>query len=280
MALADVSVICTAKNAASTIGNTIRSMLAQDLPSWEMIIVDDGSTDDTASVVSSFARADRRIKFVTTDGLGRGRALNRALASAEAELVANIDADDQSHPHRLRLQLKAWKQHPQYDLMFSEWVRTDGRSMLDWPQVEADQTMVVTDVTRSLVMYNPVCHSSALMRKAAIVGLGGYSEELRFVVDYDLWVRCAATGLRLGRLHLPLVAKSIHPGQSYLHSSRLRYLLAGIQVQVRAMQALGVQKNEIPLIALRYLWMILPLRLRLGLRDLGFGRWAGEIRSR
>jgi hypothetical protein len=106
------------------------------------------------------------------------------------------------------------------------------------------------------------------MRKAAVLKLGGYDEERRVVFDWDLWVRCAAAGLRLGRIRLPLVAQRVHADQSYLHAARLRYLLAGAAIQRRAMRVLGIGWFYLPLIVLRFLWGVLPLRMRLGLRDL------------
>lgn len=238
-AATQVSVICTAKNAAATIEGTIRSILAQDLASWEMIIVDDGSTDDTMSLVLQFAAVDRRIRLVATGGIGRGRALNRALAEATADLVANIDADDESHPCRLRYQLEAMKQRQEFAIVSTDWVRIGDDADPVWPAIDALAPATVADVTDALVVNNPVCHSSAMMRRAAILGLGGYSEGQRFAFDYDLWVRSAAAGLRIGRIQLPLAAKRIHAGQHYLHADRLRYILKGAYLQLRAMRALG-----------------------------------------
>ena len=263
-----VSVICTAKNAAATIERTIESILAQNFPNWEMIIVDDGSTDDTVSVAHAFAQADPRIRLVATAGIGRGRALNRALAEAGADFVANIDADDEGHPSLLRCLLQAMNQHPQFTIMSTEWIRIHGAARPDWPDIDIDPPLAVADVTRALAFYNPIYHSSVMMRKAVIVGLGGYDEERHSVFDWDLWVRCAAAGLRLGRIRLPLGAQRIHPDQFYQYSSRLRYLMAGAAVQRRAMRALGIAPVYLPVIGLRFLWGILPLRVRLGVRDL------------
>jgi len=264
-----VSVICTAKNAAATIEHTLRSILAQDLRDWEMIVVDDGSTDGTASIVRGFAQVDPRVKLVLTGGVGRGRALNRALTDAEADLVANIDADDESRPTRLRYQLEAMRRYPELAIICTDWVRVEGGERPVWPEIDAGAPFVVADVTKALAISNPVCHSSAIMRKGAIVGLGGYSEGRRFVFDYDLWVRAAAAGLRLGRIPLPLVAKRIHPNQAYLHASRVRYLFASAAVQLRAMRTFQVGRRYLPLLALRFLWGILPLRVRLGLSAAG-----------
>ena len=117
-----------------------------------------------------------------------------------------------------------------------------------------------------------------MMRKTAIMRLGGYDEARRFVFDYDLWVRCAAAGLRLGRVQLPLVAKRIHPDQSYLHSSRWSYVLAGLGIQIRAVRALGLGPNVLPLTAGQLLWALLPLRLRLNLRRLASRLGTGNRR--
>jgi teichuronic acid biosynthesis glycosyltransferase TuaG len=258
----EVSVICTARNAAATVGATIDSILAQDMPNWEMIIVDDGSTDDTIAVVSRYAGADARIKLVRTGGIGRGRALNRALAEAYASLIANIDADDVSHPHRLRCQVEAIKQQPQFAVICTEFIRVYGADSPLWPTVNASDPAPVKDVTKALALSNPVCHSSVIMRKPAIIGVGGYNEGRRFVFDYDLWVRCAAAGLRIGKLQMPLTAKRIHSTQYYLHTARLPYMLASLQVQIRGMRTLGVKTWQLPVVALRATWLILPLSIR------------------
>ena len=102
----EVSVICTARNAARTIAATLDSIMDQKgMPYWEMIVVDDGSTDDTASVGEAYQAREPRLRlFRLLKARGRAAALNVALRIAKADLVANIDADDVAHPRRLRLQ--------------------------------------------------------------------------------------------------------------------------------------------------------------------------------
>jgi Glycosyl transferase family 2 len=272
----EVSVICTAKNAASTIGGTIKSILAQDFPSWEMIIVDDGSTDDTAAIVRGFASADPRIRFVATPGIGRGPALNLAVAGAGADLIANIDADDESHPSRLRCQLAAMERYPQFPFMFAEAIRIHGAAEPVWPRIDANASLAVEDVTTGLTLRNPVRHSSAMMRKTVLVGLGGYDEARRFVFDYDLWVRAAAAGLRLGRVELPLVAKRLHAGQFYAHSMTFSRSFASAQIQLRAIRVLGGGSRHLPVVALRLLWGCLPPSAKAVLGKFSAGRRLGR----
>ena len=99
--MSETSVICTVKNGAQTIASVIESIQAQTLKQWEFVIVDDGSTDETREIVGKYASADNRIKLIQTPGIGRGRALNLAIAQSNSECIANIDADDPSHQNQV-----------------------------------------------------------------------------------------------------------------------------------------------------------------------------------
>lgn len=265
---AEVSVICTARNAAATIEHTIESICAQEFQNWEMVIVDDGSTDDTVDIVRKQARVDPRIRLVITGGLGRIRALNRALAEARADLVANIDADDQAHPQLLRCQVQAMQRHPEFAVVAGDWFRIYDAERPNWTRIDKATSFEVNDTTRILAFYNGICHSAVMMRRPVIAGLGGYDEGLACGEDYDLWVRCAGTGLRLGQIALPLVARRIHASQWFEHGPRSRVLSVSLRNQSRAMWVLGM-KRYLPLIPIRFLWWMLPLRVRCSVRDLG-----------
>jgi Glycosyl transferase family 2 len=257
-----VSVICTARNAAVTIAATIESILAQDMPDWEMIIVDDGSTDDTVAVVSRYARADPRIRLVTTGGIGRGRALNRAIAEAKADLVANLDADDESHPCRLRCQLEALKRHPEFDLLCTGYVVISGYGSPQWPDHFWSASPPVVDVTCRLMFENPVIHSSALMKKSRLRKVAGYSETRKTQLDYDLWVRLATVGAALGKIDAPLTARRIHEAQLFENRRRLSYILSSVKVQMRAIRDLGGGAVPFMTIPVRVVWGLLPAALR------------------
>jgi glycosyltransferase involved in cell wall biosynthesis len=112
-----VSVICTARNASSTIEMTLQSIERQTFRSWEMIVVDDGSTDHTPALVEPYGRRDPRMRLIRTAGVGRAKALNQALSCARAEYVANLDADDLSHPRRLAIQYETMRKAPEIALL-------------------------------------------------------------------------------------------------------------------------------------------------------------------
>jgi teichuronic acid biosynthesis glycosyltransferase TuaG len=253
-----VSVICTARNAAATIVATIESVLAQDMPDWEMVVVDDGSTDDTVAVVSRYARADPRIKLVATGGIGRGRALNRAIAEAKADLVANLDADDEGHPCRLRCQLEALKRYPDFDLLCTDYVAISGYGSPRWPDHLGSAPPPVVDVTSRLMFENPVIHSSVLMKKSLLRKVGGYSETRKTQLDYDLWVRLATVGGALGKIDAPLTARRIHQAQSFEKRRRLSYIMSSVKIQLRAIRGLGGGAVPLMTVPARVVWGLLP----------------------
>jgi GT2 family glycosyltransferase len=160
--------------------------------------------------------------------------------------------------------------------MATEWFRIYDMAHPVWPEVDPRASFAVEEVTRSLVIGNPICHSSVMMRKRAIDELGGYNEQT-VTEDADLWVRAAAAGFRLGCIQLPLAIRRIHTGQHYLHCPRLPYLWAGLQVNARAMRLLGVRTGDVPLIFLRFLWSLLPTDVRKAVIKLGAGRRIGNI---
>lgn len=229
-----VSVICTAKNAAGTISETIASIQAQTLEDWEMVIVDDGSTDATADIVRQAQAEDPRIRLVPTPGIGRGRALNLALKEARAPLVANIDADDLSHPQRLAKQVYAMQARTVFGVLATECVRFYGSAVPRW-QLWTESTgpaEEIVDVTDALSYSNPVVHSSVMYRRADIVDTGCYDDRLPSQFDYDLWTRLALAGRRIGTIALPLTGKRWHADQHFARRRRLRYAWNSLKLRI------------------------------------------------
>jgi glycosyltransferase involved in cell wall biosynthesis len=258
-----VSVICTAKNAECTIERALNSILHQEFQDWELVVVDDGSSDGTADVVSAVAQADPRVRIIPTGGVGRGRALNLALKEAQADFVANIDADDESHPNRLDWTLAALKSHPEFALICTTCMVIKDFDAPNWTEARELGRTAARDITQRLALFNPVAHSSVLMRRSVISKLGGYREDLRNNFDYDLWVRLAAAGFRVGQLEQPLVAKRVHPGQAFERKQRLHYVFRSVVIQARAIRALKLSWIYWILLIARFLWGMLPARLRL-----------------
>lgn len=262
-AVPQISVICTAKNASQTIDEALQSVRKQTFDAWELVVVDDGSTDDTPSRVSETAKTDSRIRLVKTAGVGRAQALNLALSKARSTIIANLDADDLFHPRHLEVSNRCRLLHPEFAMFCTRTVIFGAQQGPVWPH-ETDafsaEDIEMSDIAPDLVTRNPVCHSSVLIPKATLDTVAGYNESIQSQFDYDLWIRISASGGRIGMIQLPLVAKRIHMNQSFEARGRLRYLVNSARTQARAIRLLGGQWYHWPLLVFRFLWGLRPRR--------------------
>src|SRR6476659_7001862 len=114
-----VSVIMPAFNAGKYISDAIQSVIQQTYNNWELIVIDDGSTDTTAAIIKEFIASDDRIKYLYQENGGPGKARNKGLKEAKGIYVAFLDADDLWLPEKLREQLKTMFYH-KTDLVYSD----------------------------------------------------------------------------------------------------------------------------------------------------------------
>ncbi len=171
----------------------VASVLGQRI--MEVIVVDDGSTDATPGVLLDLAGADPRVRIITTPPLGRGAALRSAVRAARGDFILNIDADDVIHPEWIHLGPSLLAGNPAMAVVAAHPHYIAGGETVQWLRMES--APAIQDVTTHLAFYNPIIHSSAVMRRTAIESVGGYEVARRFHFDYDLWVRLARAGWRL-----------------------------------------------------------------------------------
>lgn len=193
-----VSVVMTAFNAEETIGPAILSVLAQELQDFELVIVDDGSTDTTADVVRSIV--DGRIRLVSPGRLGRSAAVNHGVDLAEGDFIAIADADDVALPNRLRDQYQYMVAHPEVDVLGGQMTAIWGtRSwQLNYPLTHV---LIVGELSAGRM---PVAHPAVMMRKAWFLQVGGMNPEYSRVEDFDLYYRSRAV-TRFAALPEPLI---------------------------------------------------------------------------
>jgi glycosyltransferase involved in cell wall biosynthesis len=186
-----VSVIMPVHNGAEWLAEAVASVRAQDFRDFEFLIVDDGSDDGTAALLSGFATADRRIRLLRQAPQGIVAALNTAIAKARAPYLARLDADDRARPDRLGKQFAFMQAHPEIGLLgtFAERIDAAGNVVgrLAPPTEPAK-------LARVLARTNPFVHSSVMMRTALVRRIGGYRAAFRAAEDYDLWLRLAEAG--------------------------------------------------------------------------------------
>jgi glycosyltransferase involved in cell wall biosynthesis len=181
-----VSVVVATRNYGPYLAGALRSVLAQTRIDLEIIVIDDGSTDDTPAVVRPFL-GDRRIHYHRTDGLGQSRAKNLGILQARAPLIAFLDGDDEWLPRKLELQLPLFA-NPAVGVVYSQrtWMDGEGR---DLPT--AATTLARGKVYDVLLVQNPVCFSSVVVRKSVFEAVGMFDPKLPLAIDYDLWLRVA-----------------------------------------------------------------------------------------
>jgi glycosyltransferase involved in cell wall biosynthesis len=186
-----VSVIMPVHNGAEWLAEAVASVRTQDFGDFEFLIVDDGSDDGSAAMLSGFAAADRRIRLLNQARQGIVAALNTAIAAARAPYLARLDADDSARPDRLGKQFAFMQSHPEIELLgtFAECIDAAGNIV--------GRLAPATDhagLAQVLGRTNPFVHSSIMMRTALVRRIGGYRAAFRAAEDYDLWLRMAEAG--------------------------------------------------------------------------------------
>jgi len=180
----------TCYNAASTIELSVRSIIGQTFTNWELVLVDNCSTDNSLTVVKNLN--DDRIKIIALDkNHGRTPALAIALENARAEFVAILDADDISSQDRLQQQFD-FLTNNQNILVVGSWYRNiDQRGNLI-NEVRTPTTSV--DVMRRMASDNPIVNSSAMFRRQSAQSVGGYNQKYLYAQDFALWLALASIG--------------------------------------------------------------------------------------
>jgi glycosyltransferase involved in cell wall biosynthesis len=206
----------TAFNAEKWIAEAIQSILAQTMPEFEIIIINDGSTDETDTVIRSFH--DERIRYIhCTQNKGISVRANQALLIAESELIARFDADDISAPDRLEKQINAFEKENEL-IVCSSWCRyidEEGRPKEIFRRAKTEPVELFISLLKG---ENYTVNSAAMFRKDAMLTVGGYNEALSLSEDVDLLLRMVCRG---GTIRvLPEVLLSIRSAESSITKQR------------------------------------------------------------
>jgi glycosyltransferase involved in cell wall biosynthesis len=176
-------------NGAPTLRGAIESVLAQDDPDFELLVLDDASSDGSATLADAYRRRDSRVVVVAHErNAGLASTLNEGLERARNEFVLRMDQDDISLPSRLRVQLAYLDAHPGIAVVGS-WVFHMGARPEDDRLVELPSTP--HEVAVRLQRENCIYHPSVALRRSVVLGAGGYRSEFKNAEDYELWLRLA-----------------------------------------------------------------------------------------
>lgn len=217
-----VSVLMPVYNAADTVRLALVSLQRRTLTDFEVVAVDDGSTDETGEIVDEMSSSDARIRPIHLPHAGLIPALNAGIEACRGDLIARMDADDICHHERLRLQVEYMREQPDVSVCGCL-VRSFPRSSIreGFLRYEGWLNSLTThdQIARDIFIESPVAHPSAMMRTADLRELGGY-REMGWPEDYDLWLRSFTAGKRFGKVARTLVFWRESPGRLTFTDSR------------------------------------------------------------
>lgn len=199
-----VSVIMPCRDGAVTLREAILSIQQQTLAGWELIVVDDGSTDDSRQVIQKFASSDKRIVLICSEPVGIVEALRLGCSAARAPYLARMDADDVSLPQRLEAQLRLMNSDPTLGLTGCGVEEIGASPALGRADYMAWLASIHTseDIARNAFIECPIPHPTFFIRRTAFEDCGGY-EDRGWAEDYDLVLRMLQGGWRLAKVKQP-----------------------------------------------------------------------------
>ena len=200
-------VLLPVRNAEDTLDRALASLWRQTRPDFEVIAVDDGSTDRSGEILAAHARRESRLRLLP-GGAGLVAALETARRTARSPYLARMDADDICHPDRFRRQVEYLDAHPGIAALGSRVALFPGHSLgagwrryADW----INGLLTPEDHRREIFIESPLAHPSVLLRAEAMEAVGGY-REVPWAEDYDLWLRLDAVGWGLAKVPATLLA--------------------------------------------------------------------------
>jgi len=183
-----ISVLLSVHNGETYLEESINSIIEQTYTNWELIIIDDGSTDQTPALLQQYN--DSRIHIFTQNNIGLTASLNRAASLAKGELFARQDADDISHKKRFEQQVAHFMQSENLVLVSSRtaWIDCNNK-ILDIRDAPLNRVQAVKKMS---LLTNPFVHGSLMFKKTAFDAVSGYNDQLSTSQDFDLIIRMSA----------------------------------------------------------------------------------------
>lgn len=214
MSLPFFSVVIPTYNYARFVTEAVASVLGQEYPHFEVIVVDDGSTDDTQAQLTPVMG---RIRYIRQKNQGLSAARNAGIQAARGEYIALLDSDDAWHPRKLALQARYLADHPETGVLATEHLLNLANG---WPKVADHGTPVRAYPLDELVMRSWFAPSSVVIRKESFNRVGPFDIGLRSVEDRDMWIRIACH-FPVQQLRVPLCWYRIHDANMSHEAARM-----------------------------------------------------------
>lgn len=212
--LPDITVLLPVYNGEEFIADAVNSILGQTYSNFVLLIIDDGSLDDTGKILEEMAARDPRIRLVRRENRGLIATLNEGMAICRTELIARMDADDVALPTRLALQKNFMDANPNVAVCGTEVILYEKGSSVSY------RTNAPFDVL--CLFGSPLAHPTVMFRRSIVLKVGGYRASMLAAEDYDLWVRICQAGFCIANIPKKLLLYREHPNNSRRTYRRLQ----------------------------------------------------------
>ncbi len=212
-----VSVIIPCHNAEDTILETIESLFKQTYETWEAILVNDGSTDNTLNIINELSKKDKRIKVFSQPKSGVSVARNKGIDLANYEYILFLDSDDLILPEHLKTLTDALAAEPKYGAAYCSW----NRLSMNGEIIKGNEAIVSGDIFPLLVKDCILTIHTCIIKKELIKSLNGFDTSLTTCEDWDLWQRVARTGAKFKAVNKPMALYRMRPTSASMDPRRM-----------------------------------------------------------
>jgi glycosyltransferase EpsE len=228
-----ISVIMGIYNCATTLEHAVASIQNQTYTNWELILCEDGSSDNTYEIAQKLAANDSRIILLRNEqNMGLNATLNRCLAVATGDYIARMDGDDDCVSERFEKQIAFLESHPEFQIVSSPMILFDEEGewgctkSLEYPQSE------------DIIAGTAFCHAAVMLKKECMDQVGGYTENRRMlrVEDLNLWIKLYAAGYRGYNIQEPLYR--MRNDQNALNRRKYKYRINSTYVRLQGCKML------------------------------------------
>jgi glycosyltransferase involved in cell wall biosynthesis len=201
-----VSIVTPCRNAARFIGETVRSVLDQDYPDIEYVVMDGASTDGTLDALAAYRR---RLRAISAPDRGQADAVNRGFAETSGAIFAFLNADDLYHAGAIRAAVEAFAAHPEVGAIYgrARFIDESGQPVGSYPVEPFNRARLARRCY--------ICQPAAFIRREAFAACGGLDIGIRYAMDYDLWIRLSALYPML-QIDRELADSRLHPASKTL----------------------------------------------------------------
>lgn len=246
--MAKISVIMGIYNCASTLEEAIECIINQTFLDWELIMCDDGSTDNTIKVAQKYVEKypEKIFLLVNKENQGLNYTLNRCLSIAKGIYIARMDGDDLCSPDRFQREVDILEQEPDIAIVSSNMIMFDEKGV--WGQTHKKKYPTEKDFIKT----TPFCHAPCMVRKEAYMAVNGYTEEKRLlrVEDYHLWMKMYKEGYRGKNIQEPLY--QMRDDRAAYSRRKFKY-----RINEAYIRCLAIKELKLPLYG--YIYSIRPI---------------------